>query len=269
MKTITGTLVQSDISKEEAMKLLYESPTFPRGAKLISLEKNSAKHWVATLEVPNSSKVAGPPFPPKKDGPPAPDEDGPAAPSDDPLEEAIKDESEDKLEDKGGDEKADEGAEKVDIQQVFDLVKQIAQAVGVAPELGDGGEEGLPGPHPGAPKPPPPPGAGGPPPGPPGAKGGKPPSQRPLRPGEAPPGTTPVGAPAFASVREQNEANGLHPMTGRARELIVSGPAMPLKAARQELNELYREAGYEVKRIVPATDDDGRDILRAKLAHVA
>lgn len=187
---------------------------------------------------------------PKSEGPddsePSEDKSGDSGPDDAglPGEEGLP-----------GEDKGEEG-KGGELHQVLDALHAIADALGVP--LGMADPTGLAGPE--GPSGPP----GMPPPGPPDAHGGPPPApaeqhvvhERVTKPGETPPGGTPIGAPAFASVRED------HPwahVAGKVASFEVAekiGNA-PLPEVEQELTHLASEIGYHWKNLREATNDDG------------
>lgn len=271
MATRTVTHPNGDLKREEALTQLYAHPQYPKNARVVDIEK-TASGWEAKLEI-----QAGP-FPPGSDDseappkPASPDSESDAAPTPD-------DDSAPSEDGPPKDEKPGEDGEKPKKPSVEDqllelgtLVHQIAEAVGVTPH---GGEEGPPvgpdgplGPHggpPGAPHGAPP---GGPPAGPagppaphggPGA-GGR--VQRPLRPGEAPPGTTPVGAPSFASLTPAETK-----LATEAASFVVSETTdASLADCKQQIEAKYNPAGFVVKRLVEAKDDEGKRLVRAKIS---
>lgn len=153
-----------------------------------------------------------------------------------------------------------------ELEQVMQMIQQIAEALGVPVGLGDsaipgaGGPDAPPGP-PGAPGGMPPQG----PPGPPGLHGGPAEQhvvhERVTKPGETPPGGTPIGAPAFASVRSD------HPwahLAGRVASFEVSEPIgdTPMHKIAEELDHLSREIGYSYK-LNESKDDKGNRVAVA------
>lgn len=198
-----------NLTQEDALEALQSAPFFSKGSKVTGIRPGSNKQWVATV------KLAGP-FPPSggdeggDDDAPSGDSGKPAFPDDGGDSESSDSDSESSgppsPSGEGGD---SEGGEKPKEPKgddaIIQLLTEILHALqgGAGPEGGMGGPDalaqgpsGMSAPPKGHGGPPGGPG-GGPPPGPPG--GGKPPAGRPMRPGEAPPGSTPVGAPAFAS----------------------------------------------------------------------
>jgi hypothetical protein len=160
----------------------------------------------------------------------------------------------------------------------MDALTQIGQALGV-PIGGmdsmvpgaDGGDPmgdpmgGPAGPDAGGPPVPPPHGHGGPPPGH-GAPGGGPDvsiHERALKPGEVPPGGTPVGAPAFASVAADHpwaHTVGKVPHFRVAEEL---GEGQKIEDAEAELQSIASAGGFKVSTVRPLRGENGERIISA------
>jgi collagen type I/II/III/V/XI/XXIV/XXVII alpha len=208
--------VRSDpgMSQEQALLSLQTDPSFKPGTRIASFRRRG-NQWVAELLTPTQHQAGPPPaFADKEEGPPSDDggdSDAPPAsdsgsdegPSDGPpSDDGGEDEAVEELlgggPDEGGD-KPEHGKKPSGDDAILHVLTEILHAL-----QGDSGPEGMGGPDalgpgPSSPAAPPPPKhgpAGGPP------GGGGPPSGRPMKPGEAPPGSTPVGAPAFASTRQ-------------------------------------------------------------------
>lgn len=268
MATRTATHPNGDLPQEEALRQLYAHPQFPKGARVVAVEK-TASGWEAKFELPKTAE-----FPPPKgdnddgDEPPkpaSPDSDSDdAAPSKD--DDSKPSDSEDSpLGDELDGEKPKPPSIEEAVASLTALVTQIAEAVGVSPHGGHegppAGPEGPLGPH-GGPKPPagPPPGAGGPPP--PGGAGGKAPARPPLRPGMAPPGTTPVGAPSFASLNADENK-----LASEVADFVVSTATdEPLPECEKQITAKWGEAGFKVKRMVEAKDEEGNRVVRARIS---
>lgn len=243
------------LTQEQALESLYANDGFPEGGRVKSI-KRIAGVWTAKIEFPKTAE-----FPPKDDesSDDAPSDDGPPAPKDEgdsedsPLEDAL---DGDKPEGEGDKPKKPSVEEAV--ESLTHLVTQIAEAVGVHPGAGDLGEEGPLGPH--ADGPPgldAPPAAPGPPHAPPG--GAAPHPKPPLRPGMAPGGATPVGAPSFASVP--------HPVVGKVRTFNVGQVTdASLEDCKRQIEATYAPFGYSVKQIVEETDESGARKVRAKIS---
>lgn len=277
-----------DISEKDAIELLKSDPRFPKGAEVAVTPV--AGHWLAAIsEPPSFTRIAENPFekkeeggeegPPKDDSPESvPDQgpedsegpDGPPSPDDggDGSEGPPKHDEE-----KGG----EHGGDKAMLHELLGIVTQMAQALGIAPP-GGGPEES---PIPGKDVAPPPPGGpdGGPPGlgGPPHGHGGPPPGgpagpdqtvqhQRALKPGEAPPGTTPVGAPAFASVSDD------HPWAsqiGKSASFTVADviPAdMPMELVDRDLKRVAIGTPFKVKQIGETTNENGERVAQALIS---
>jgi hypothetical protein len=95
--------------------------------------------------------------------------------------------------------------------------------------------------------------------------------ERALKPGEAPPGTTPVGAPSFASVRIPDD----HPWHDRiasgdkewvATDYMEDGE--PIKVIANELKALAEPYGYKVQQLQAGVDSAGNRVARARIARV-
>lgn len=249
----------SKVSRNEAESQLAKHPAFPKGAAY-TLDEVEGR-WIAAIA---SQKQAAPPFAPSSEGPPGgppaggppaldgpPDEEGPTPPGEEDQSDFTK--GEDK---KPGDKKGEgKGGEQAAIQHLTQLVETLVNALGL------GGPEGSP--VPGADQIPPPPAPGGPPAAP--APGDKQHvvHERSLKPGEAAPGSTPVGAPSFASVRED------HPwreVVGKVRtfklnEKISEDESMTSIA--NELHNLAGEVGYRIEQLHEARDESGHRVAKA------
>jgi hypothetical protein len=243
------------IDEKTARSRLEKHPQFKPGSVIVAMEQQGGK-WVAKLHEP---KVAAPP-PFGESGPPS-GEDSP------PPSEPKKEDGPPKDEGEGGekpkndkDNKDDATGEKISIEKVFDLVQQIAQAVGVA-GAGPAGLDGPPGAGPAGP-------ALGPHATPP--EGGPPHDETSQVPGspdtkqiihrKAPPGATPVGSPAFASTQS--------PQVPRPKvaSFQVEEPVpddFPIKQAKEEIEAMYGPHGYKVKRIREDRSESGERVIRA------
>ena len=211
--------------------------------------------WVAAVTVP---KVAGdltkesapPPFaPPEAD---APAEDGPA-----PDDGAGADNADgepkpsDEGDGEGGEEKGGEKSLEHQVEALTHMLGTLMEALG----LGDPGAEGPMG-HEGEPGPPGP-DMGGP------DAGAGPPDkhhqihERAMKPGEAPPGTTPIGSPAFASVQPDHPWAGV---IGKKRTFTLEEPIgdRTMASVREELNQIAAGTGYSIKRAKEGVKDNIR-----------
>lgn len=215
---------RAGMTREEALLSLQEHPEFQKRNMKIADIKRRRDRWVATVFEPKHSGT--PPF--------AVDEEEPESPKPESLEfeDEPKDlDSLDDLDDSEDEGEKDEKSEDKDLSEVLDLVKAIADALGVSTTpkgLDDLGGPG-PGPDAEAPLPPPPPSKKG-------------PSK--LKPGELPntPGVTPVGAPAFAKTQA----------AGRVATFTATAPVSEfrnIKEAKASLDEEYGPMGYTVKQI--------------------
>lgn len=253
----------SKVSRAEAEAKLKRNPNFPKEAEFELWEQGG--RWLAAWH------EAGPPFGapadtdeeapgPKSEGPDdtapePPDAEGEKGPEDDPEgpegDEGPPKEKKDKGE-KGGDVKLD--------HEIFDLVQQIAVALGIA---GGGPEDS---PVPGDDAAPPPPAPPGPPHGGPEGPDQEIKHERALKPGEAPPGTTPVGAPAFSSVADDHPWKKVIGKTASfSVEERISGDTT-MASVDAELRRLAHGTGFKVKQIVEGVDDDGHRVAKALIS---
>lgn len=222
---------ESGMTQKEALLSLQKDPSFKQGSVVASIRRRDDQ-WVAEVLEPKTAE-----FPPKKDDNESDNDSNPdAPPTSDPDNDGDDDSSPSGDTDKdfaGGDDKKPsksdgdkpEGGKGGGVEeQILHLVQQILHAV----QPGGGVGNDASGLAPGGPPPPPPgpsgpPGPGGPPGA--GAPGGKPKSMFPpkaLKPGDTPPGGTPIGAPAFASAKQGEY--GMAPVpTGQAGP--VNSPA--------------------------------------------
>lgn len=261
IKIVRGPLSGS-FTREAAAEKLQALPGFPTNAEYTIDEIDG--RYIAAVVVP---KTAGP-FPPSDDAPSGPpsEETGP------PAEEESgppKAEGEDKPKSEDGDKPSSEGAPKEEgkmsvehqLANLTDMLTKITDALGLstpADGMIPGADEGIP---------------GGPPEGPPGASpvppgGDTDPStpgkqgpdgkihtvhERSLKPGEAPPGTTPVGAPAFASVQVDDDHPWKTAIESGVKEIEVESPIgdTPLSAVAAELKGLAEPYGYIVTDLAP------------------
>lgn len=246
------------LTKEAAADALQSLSGFPKEASF-TLEEIDGR-WYAAVVTP---KVAGP-FPPGPDdsapsGPPSegPAESGPPEPD---GEEKPKSEKKDE-----DGEPSSEGAPKEEgklsvehqLANLTDMLTKITDALGLSTPA-DGM---IPGADDGAV---PPPG------GPPGTGTGADPSmgkepgvgsdnkmhtvhERSLKPGEAPPGTTPVGAPAFASVKVEDNHPWKDAIEASVKEFEVESPIgdQSISAVASELKGLAEPYGYIVTDLAP------------------
>lgn len=235
------------MSKDDARESLERQF---EGAEVIDLKRRGDK-WVATLLEPKQAE-----FPPKadddsEDSPPPFEENGGDSGSD--SEDGSGDEppsSEDGGEGEGPP-KGEKG-EKGELHAVLDLITQIADKLGIVPGPHAPGAEDPMAPPGGPPVPPGPPGAG--PAGPPGGPGNEILHRTKLKPGETPPGGTPVGAPAFASTDLSRLASF---------DAFDDTPNKSIKEAHAELTAAYGPHGFTVRQIKRV---EGGTRLAAKLS---
>jgi hypothetical protein len=239
------------LSREEA-KLSLEHQF--AGSEVLDVKRRGDK-WVATLLEPKTAE-----FPPKDDE----DTDAPPEPKAESDDEGPKDsssESDDSPKSDGppkGDKPPGKGGEKAEIGAVLDLLTAIADKLGIAPPGAVPGAEDPLSPDGPPPPPPGPPGAGGPPGGPDDGVGG--PGHQEivhrtkLKPGDTPPGVTPIGAPAFASSNLSRMASF---------DAFDDTPGKSIKQAKAELEELYGPHGFKVRQIKRV---EGGRRLAAKLS---
>lgn len=251
----------SEMTREAAETALRNHPGFSKDAS-VQLEQLEGR-WIAAIV-----KEAGPPFGgapadsdsdapgPKSEGPDdtAPEPDGDEGPSPSAPSDGDGDE---------GPPKKEKGGEKGELDALKQMVEAIATALGVPLDIGGmapGPDDGMGGAGPDLGGPPP--GAGGPPGAPPGGPAGPPGPdqkivhQRALKPGEAPPGTTPLGSPAFSSVDPN------HPwahQAGVTPSFLVSDRIgeRPLVEVQDELHQLASGINYRVARFAETVDDEG------------
>ena len=237
------------IKKAEAVAKLKAHPEFPKNASF-SVE-NVEGRWVAAVSVPKNKRVSAPPFegPPSPDGPPMPSEVTDAPPSlDAPSEDAPGDKP------KGED--GEKGLEHL-IHELLDKMTTITEALG----LGDHADSPVPGAdelH-GPPE-------GDSPAGPPTDGEGKTHTvhERAMKPGESPPGSTPIGSPAFASVADD------HPwkdVIGQKKTFVVEDEIgdTPISEVYKEITALAAGTGYKVERLREGTNQAGQRIASALL----
>lgn len=251
------------LAKEAAASELEKQPGFPEGASY-TIEEIDGR-WIAAVVMPKEAA----PFPPgggdeAPSGPPS----GP--PSDDSESGPPSDEGDEKPEgekkDEGGDEPSSEGPPKQEhggvehmLANLTDMLTKITDALGLSTPA-DGM---IPGADDGAVPPP-----GGPPHGGPSAPGDSDPStpgkqgpdgkihtvhERSLKPGEAPPGTTPVGAPAFASVQVEDGHPWKDAIESNVKEFEVESDIgdAAISTVAAELRQLAEPYGYQVTDIAP------------------
>lgn len=265
----------TSVSREDAEAGLVRIAK-KRGAESYAIEQMGGR-WVAAL-VTADSPFGGPSD--QDEESPAPKGDGPAestpAPFGDDADtgEDTGDDAPEGLDDsEGPDTDADKKDLKEDkkegheLKQLTDLLHSIADFLGVPTH---GAEDSpVPGPDGDVPPPPGPPGAGGPP-------GGPAPSvdpegkehivhERALKPGETPPGAAPVGAPAFASVREDHPWAHLAGKTASFRAALPLDDNTSIVEATKQAAALADEIGYNHK-VTESVDDNGNRIAVALIS---
>jgi hypothetical protein len=268
----------STMTREAAVEAAKTSPQFPQGADDITVEELDG-HWVAAIHVADNP-FGGPADEtddapgPKSEGPgdTKPEDEGPPKedkPGDDDGGDSDSGDGEGPPS-KDGDEHG-KGGEEHKIQALFDIVQQIAVALGI-PDLSGGAESPVPGEEPpvGPPGPDGPPGAGAPP------APEEVHHEKALKPGEVPPGQTPVGAPAFSSVYPDN------PIVQRAKEHpweTLAGAMATFEVEERvpdhysaadvdaELQEVAYGTGFKVKQAKVWTDErTGHRIAKALIS---
>lgn len=249
----------SEMSRTAAESALRQHPAIQKGAAF-ALEQLEGR-WVAAVV-----HQAGP-FPPPANGggpdeeeaSPAPKSEGPPGGDESPGDggEPDGDEGGDKPPSDSGDKPPHEkGGEKGEVHQLLQMLQQIMDALGIPVGMG---ASPVPGPDAG-PVPPP----AGPPHGPGGPNEQHVIHERVTKPGETPPGGTPVGAPAFASVKPD------HPwahMAGKVASFDVADQIgdSSLNTIQNELQALASQIGYRVSRLREDRDEQGNRIAVAKI----
>lgn len=261
----------SHVSRKEAEEKLVANPRFPKNASY-TLEAVEGR-WIAAI----SHKQSAPPpafadgggAGDTPDGPPSPDEEPKGPPSDDESDLDLpgdKPEGEDGPPKDDGEDKG-KGSIEEQVSHLTELLTTVVEALGLGGHHHD--ESPVPGlddaPH-GEP------GLDGPPGGPPAPASGDGKShtvhERALKPGEAPPGTTPIGAPSFASVSSDHPWHGIlgQKKTFTVEEVI--GKDAKISAISAELNKLSEGTGYRVAQLVEGTDTAGRRTARALITKI-
>lgn len=268
IKIVRGPLVEG-FSREAAAQRLQELPGFPADASYTIEEVDG--RYVAAVVIP---KTAGP-FPPAADdsgesGPPAPADDSASTDSSDgenePKDESKDDDKKDGPSSEGAPEGKGASVEHM-LANLTDMLTKITDALGLstpADSMMPGADDGMV----------PPPGAEGPP----GLEGtGDDPAmghkpgvgsdgkvhtvhERSLKPGEAPPGTTPVGAPAFASVQVDDDHPWKHAIESNVKEFEVESEIgdTPISTVAAELKALAQPYGYIVSDLAPSGSGTAR-----------
>lgn len=233
------------ITRQQAHESLTSSEDFVAGTEVLEL-KRRGNQWVATLLEPKHAE-----FPPPKDDDNEEKTDSDESPSKDESgsegDDAPKGEGPPKPE-------GPKGGEKSELNAVLDILMAVADKLGVGPGAAAPGAEDNPMPGDGPPPPPSP--------APPGGGLGGPGHQEvvhrtKLKPGDTPPGVTPVGSPAFASVQEQQ----LSRMA--SFDAFDDTPGKSIKQAKAELEAMYGPHGFTVRQIKRV---EGGKRLAAKLS---
>lgn len=235
------------MSRTAAEKKLQE---IPQMKEALSWElRDIDGTWVAAVTLPKEAttkQATPPPFAPADEA--APDEAAPpeGPPTDDGGDEGPpSDEGDEKPKDEG---KGEKGLEH-QVEALTHMLTKLMTALGLGdptgPPEGPMGHEGDPGAPPLGPE-----GAG---------PDGKTHTvhERALKPGEAPPGTLPVGSPTFAST------NPDHPWkdyVGVKRSFTLEEPIgdRTMASVRDELNQIANGTGYSVKRAKEGLKDGVR-----------
>ena len=258
------------MERTAAEQALLQFPGFPEGAEYTV--STHAGHWIAAYRVKPPEKKeaqfkrADSPFGGPADSDeesPAPKSEGPddtAPDSDDGGDGPPKDDGDgppEGLED-GDKDKGSGGKAGAELHKLLDLLTSIADALGV-PIHDEGGlagppDDGLLGP-PG----PPPPHSG--PEGPP-APPDKTIHEKSLKPGEVPPGGTPLGAPAFASISPNHPWAHALGVVSHFRVAEEIGD-VPLTEVESELQSLASAGGFKVSQFRPLQGEHGERIASA------
>lgn len=247
----------TNTTREAAEAGLRAHPQFPKNAAVELSEVEG--RWVAAIAVTASedlTKESAPPFGGGADGggeggPPtpdaaSPDTDGPPSEDDAPSDD-----------DKPKKEKGGEKGVEAQLHAVTEMLHTLMEALGLAPNPADS-------PVPGAEDP----GAG--PPGPPGAGDGgdsknRVVHERALKPGEAQPGSTPIGAPAFASVSDDHPWKEVVASDTREFQLAEEiGDDEPMATIAKEIEQLAEGTGFRLTHLSPEAHN-GKRIARARL----
>jgi hypothetical protein len=255
IKLATGPQV-SKVSKEEAEAAFRRNPDFPKHADEYVLEELDG-HWVAAVHVADSP-FGGPAD--ETEEAPGPKSEGPGdtAPEEGGADDGETGGDEPPKDDENKEDGKEKGGEKHEIHALMDAVQKILVALGI-PDGEAPGENAIPGEEPPA--------------GPPGPPQGGPPAPDekekglggPLKPGEVPPGQTPVGAPAFAHITP-------HPwdgLIGVAATFEVEERVPDHYTAADvdsELNELARGTGFKVKQVQTHVNEHGHKVAKALIS---
>jgi hypothetical protein len=236
-KKVTKRCSATKLSREQARDSLER---YFDNSEIVSLQRRGSE-WVATLMVPHVA--ADNPFSDDSadsDGPPVPDSKPKGDSDSDDSGDSDSPSSDGPPKAKDGDDKGPESP-KGELAEVVTILHAIADKLGLGPGDPMGGDP-MAGPMDGPPGPPPgPPGA--PPAGPPGDQKQHVVHERALKPGEAAPGTTPIGAPAFASVNSAKLARM------QSFDAFDDTPGKSIRQAKEELEQQFGPLGFQVRQI--------------------
>lgn len=248
------------VSRVAAERKLAEHPEVQRAAEWKLREIEGI--WVAAVAVPRTAGVktaSPPPFAPAEEappseGPPAPTDGPPSDEGDAPDDNEMPGDEEKPEGDEGKGEEKGKGGVEHQVEMLTHMMHELMSALGLGapagPPEGPMGHE-----DPGAA--PPPPSAD--------ASGGDGKShtvhERALKPGEAPPGTLPVGSPTFASTHPDHPWSGI---VGKKRSFTLEEAIgnKTMAAVRAELSALAAGTGYSVKRAKEGVNEDGVRVAR-------
>lgn len=248
----------SKVSREDAEATLVRHPLFPKNASY-TLEEVEGR-WIAAVapkqSAPPEAFQDGGGAGDTPDGPPEPEE----APKGPDLEGDDHADGEDKPSKDDG--KGEKKGLEAQVEHLTELLTKVVDALG----LGGPDDSLVPGPDDAIPETPGPPPPGAEPPSGPDDGPQKIRHERSLKPGEAAPGTTPVGAPAFASVRDDHPWK---PILGIKRTFKLEEPIGDQKIAdvKAELDALAAEAApYRVEQIREGADENGQRVARVLIS---
>lgn len=247
------------MSRVAAEKKLAEHPEVQKAAEWKLREIEGV--WVAAVAVPKEAGISKestpPPFAPAEEAAPSdgPPTDGPPSDEGDtPDDGEMPGEEKPEGDEPKGDDKGKDGGIEHQVTLLTHMMHELMSALGLGgstPPEGPMGHE-----DPGMA--PPPPGGDAP-----GGGDGKSHTvhERALKPGEAPPGTLPVGSPSFASVHPDHPWSGV---VGKKRTFTLEEAIgdKTMAAVRAELSELAKDTGYSVRRAKEGVNQDGVRVAR-------
>ncbi len=253
LQVVQGPPVQKVAKREDAEAALRSHPQFPKNASVTVDAVNG--YWVAAIATPKElvKESAPPPFPPSDDAPAGPPTD--EAPEDAPDEAPEEAPKEDKKEEPKGE---DKGMEHV-LSEITNMLTKITDALG----LSTPSDSPVPGHDDPAMAGPPAPEGGG------AGPDGKSHTvhERSMKPGEAPPGTTPIGSPSFASVADDHPwADDVRMGTKEIHLEDVMGDD-DIKTIASELRAIAEPVGYRIDQIRPV-EREGVRLVQAKVVKV-